>query len=180
MSSGQLAQAGRHTKVERHTTYQKARREARGFQNPCEHGGGGGFAVGACNGQHVATLQHVFRQPLGPTGVGCTRFKNGFHQGKFGLARGQPAAADHVANHVQIGLELHLLDAKAFNQLNAQSFQLIAHGRINTGIATRDTVSCFSCQGGQTSHEGAANSQNMNVHGGILGGAQSRHGRFNR
>ena len=175
-----LPQAGRHSKVQGHAAHQITRGKACCFQNPGQHGRGRCFAVRACNGQHMTALQDMLRQPLGATGVCRARFENGFHQGKFGFTRRQPAAADHVANHVQIGFELHLIDAKAFNQLDAQSLQLVAHGRVDACIAASDAVTRFSCQGGQASHEGAANSQYMYVHRGILGGAQCMHGRHNR
>jgi hypothetical protein len=57
---------------------------------------------------------------------------------------------------------------------------LIAHGWVNAGVTTCHAMTRFPCQGGQTSHEGAANAQYVYMHGGILGGAQWRHGRFNR
>ncbi len=50
------AQAGRNTKVDRHAADQKTRLQASRLQNPGQHGGGGGFAVGAGHRQHVTTL----------------------------------------------------------------------------------------------------------------------------
>jgi hypothetical protein len=41
-------------------------------------------------------------------------------------------------------------------------------------------VTGFSGQGGQAAHESSANAQYMYMHRGILGGAQWRHGRFDR
>ena len=122
MARRNFAQACGHTKVQGNTAHQETRFEASSFQDPSQHGGGGGFAMGACHRQHMTALKHMFGQPLGPAGIRRAGFQDGFHEGEFGLARGQAASTDHIANDKQIGLEFHLIDAKAFNQLDAQSF----------------------------------------------------------
>ena len=43
------------------------------FQHPGQHRGGGGLAVRAGHGQHMAALQHVLGQPLRAAGVGARR-----------------------------------------------------------------------------------------------------------
>ena len=78
------AQAGRNAKIQRHTAHQKARLQSGAFQNPCQHGRGGGFAVGARHGQHMPALQHVLGQPLGAADVGRARIQNGLHQRELG------------------------------------------------------------------------------------------------
>ena len=128
--------------------------------------------MGARHSHHVPPLKDMFRQPLRPTGVGRARLQNCFHQGKFGLTCCKSASADDIANDVQIGFELHLVDAKTLNQLNAQSRQLVAHGGINASITASDPVASFPGQCGQAAHEGSADAQYMNMHKGILGGAQ--------
>ena len=65
------------------------------------------------------------------------------------------------------------LGAKALDQIDAQGAELIAHRRIDPGVAAGDTVARFTCQRCQPTHEGAANTQNMNVHGVILMAASS-------
>ena len=81
------AQPRRHAKVQRHAADQKAGLQASAFQYPGQHGGGGGFAVRAGNGQHVAwaggvvrrVVQHMAGQPLRPAGVGLAAVQNCFH-----------------------------------------------------------------------------------------------------
>ena len=167
---GAATQPGRDTKVQRYATDQKAWLQARLLQHPGQHRGGGGFAVGARHGQHVLALQDVLRQPLRAAGVRRTRFQNGLHQRKFGAAVGQSSAADHVADHVHVGFHGHLVGAKAFDQLDAQSAQLVAHGWVNARVAAGDLMTGFAGQRGQAAHEGATNAQNMYMHGWILGG----------
>ena len=110
----------------------------------------------------------MLAQPLRPAGVGQALVENNLHQGEFGLAIVQPGAADHIAHHIHIGLERGLLGAKAFDQINAQSAQLIAHGRVNTRIATGYGVPRLARQSGQTTHEGATNAKNVYMHRGIV------------
>jgi len=50
-----------------------------------------------------------------------------------------------------------LLGSKAFDQLDAERLQLLAHGRIDAGVAAGDAVPGGARQGGQTAHESAAN-----------------------
>ena len=121
--------------------------------------------MGAGHGQHVATLQDVFGQPLRAAGVGQAGVHDGFHQREFGAAVGQAGAADHVADHPDVRLQCQLVRAKTFDQVNAQGAQLVAHGRVDTGIAAGDGVPGLPRQRRQATHEGAANAQNMKVHG---------------
>jgi len=63
-----------------------------------------------------------------------------------------------------------LLGAEALDQLNAEGAQLVAHWRVDAGIAAGDLVACLAGKSGQSPHEGAADTENMNVHLPILGG----------
>ena len=118
----------------------------------------------------MPALQHMFGQPLRATGVGRTSVQNRFHQGEFGVAIGQSGTADHVADHVQVGFQAHLVGVKTLDQGDAQSPQLIAHGRVNARVATGDLMASFAGQRSQAAHEGATNAQNMYMHPRILGG----------
>ena len=166
---GAGAQPGRDTEIQRHPAHQKTRLQASGLQNPAQHGRGGGFAVGACHRQHMTRLcgrmQHMLGQPLRTAGVGRTRLQNRLHQGKLGLTLRRARPRHHVADHEQVGLQGHLVLAKAFDQVDAQGAQLVAHGRVDPCVAACDPMTRFACQGGHAAHEGAANPQNMNVHG---------------
>jgi len=158
-------QPRRNTEVQRHAADQKARLQTGLLQHPGEHGGGGGLAVGACHCQHMLALQHMLGQPLRAAGVGRAGFQDGFHQGKLGRAVALAGAADHVADDIHVGLECHLVGAKAFDQVNPQCPQLVAHRGVHAGIAAGDFVAGFAGQGRDTAHEGAADAKDVNVHG---------------
>ena len=79
----------------------------------------------------MPALKHVFRQPLRAAGVGQAGVENGFHQRKLGASVGQTAARHHVADHEDVRFQCQLVGAEAFDQLDAQRAQLIAHGRVN-------------------------------------------------
>ena len=167
LASGRSAESGRNPKIQRHPANQKAGVAPGAFQNPGQHGGGGGFAVGAGYGQHMAALQNVFGQPLRAAGVGQPLLHDGLHQRKLGLAAGQPGAADHVAHHEHVGRGAQLRElvgGKTFDQVDAQGPQLIAHGRVNARVTTRYRVARFARQRCHAAHEGAANAQNVNMH----------------
>ncbi|MEY4882289.1 MAG: hypothetical protein RIS34_143, partial [Pseudomonadota bacterium] len=108
-------------------------------------------------------------QPLWATGIGRAGVQNGFHQGEFGCAIGQVVAADHIAHNKHVGLERELVCTKAFDQIDAQGAQLVAHGRVDTGVAAGYTVPGLARQRSQPTHERAANAKNMNMHAVILG-----------
>jgi hypothetical protein len=78
-------------------------------------------------------------------------------------------AADHIAHHEYVGLQIQLVGSKSFYQFDAERAQLVAHGRVNAGVATGNFVASFPCQRRQPPHEGAANAKNVNVHAQILG-----------
>ncbi len=167
-----FAQARRNTKVERHAADQKARLQASAFKNPGQHRGRGRLAVCAGDGQHMAragrmvrrVVQHMARQPLRATGVGKPAVQYGFHERVFGAAVGQMRTRDDIANHKHIRLKRHLVGAIAFDQLDAEGAQLVAHGRVDAGVATRHLVAGLARQCSQAAHEGAANPQYMYVH----------------
>ena len=104
----------------------------------------------------MAAGQHLFGQPLRAAGVGRAGVEDGFHQ--------RIAACDHVADDEDVGLEGHLFGAEAFDQIDTQRAQLLAHRRIDIGIAAGDAVPGFACQRRQPAHEGAADAQNVDVH----------------
>ena len=121
--------------------------------------------MGAGHGQHMAALQDVFSEPLRAAGVGRTGVQNGLNQRELGRSSLCAAAAHGIANHKHIGLERQLVRAIALNQVNSQSAQLVAHGRVNPGVATCHAVARLARQRRQTAHESAANAQNVNMHG---------------
>ena len=120
--------------------------------------------------QHVATLQHVLGQPLRAAGVGQACVQNRFHQREFRCAVGQMSAADDVADDEHVWLQRELIGPEAFDQFNAQGAKLVAHRRIDPGVAAGDCVARLTRQCSQTAHESAADAENVNVHGFILSG----------
>ncbi len=159
------AQTRGYAEVHRHTAHQEAGRQARAFQNPGQHGRGGRLAVRAGDGQHMAALQHMRGQPLRPAGIRCARVEDGLHQRKLRHAVRQPRAADHVAHHEHVRLQRELVGAIAFDQLYSQGAQLVAHGRVDAGVAAGDTVARLARQRGQAAHERAADAQDVYMHG---------------
>jgi len=80
----------------------------------------------------MSTLKHVFSQPLRAAGVGQAGIENGFHQRELGSSIGETATRHHVAHHEDVRLQCELVDAEAFDQLDAERAKLIAHRRIDT------------------------------------------------
>ena len=156
-----LRQAGGNAEVLRDAADEKAGGESGVFEHPGEHGGGGGFAVGAGNAEHPASGQHVFRQPLRAGGVGQRAVQNGFDHGH--------TAFSDVADHINIGGKMvELFRIEAFVHGDAQRFELGAHGRIHFGVAAGNGESGFFGQRGQPSHKGAADADDVDVgHGEI-------------
>ena len=63
-------------KVDGDPADQKARFQARAFQNPCQHACGTGFAVGSRYGEHPLILKNIATQPLWPRGIGDADVKH--------------------------------------------------------------------------------------------------------
>jgi hypothetical protein len=132
--------------------------------------------MGAGHGQHVTALQHVFGQPLRAAGVGRAGVEDGFHQRELRGAVGLARTADHVADHEHVGLQRHLAPVEAFDQLDADGAQLVAHRGVDASVAAGHGMAGLASQGGQPAHEGAADAENVEVHGPILGRFQSHFG----
>ena len=62
------------------------------------------------------------------------------------------------------GLQRQLVGAEAFDQVDAERAQLVAHRRVDAGVAAGHAVAGFARQRGQAAHEGAADAENVNVH----------------
>ena len=112
--------------------------------------------MGAGYRQHPTTAQYVFGQPLGPRHIGIAGVQDGFHQ--------RVAPRHDVADHVKIGPKLALRGVEAFDQVDPERAQLIAHGGIDVGVAAGHPQAGLTCDGREPAHEGAADSKNVDMH----------------
>ncbi|MNJ17836.1 hypothetical protein D3C77_121230 [compost metagenome] len=112
--------------------------------------------MGARHGQHPAILQHVLQQPLGAGDVGQIAIQHILHA--------RVATAHGVADHHQIRRRIELGRVIALGQLDTLLLELGAHGGIDVGIRAGDSIAQLFCQHRQTTHEGAADPENVNVH----------------
>ncbi|MNN19192.1 hypothetical protein D3C81_1324250 [compost metagenome] len=151
------AEARGHREVLRHAADQKARAHPGVFQHPGQHAAGGGLAVGAGHRQHPAALQHVVGQPLRAADVGQAGVEYMLHR--------RVAARQGVADHHQVRRRLQLRRVVALGQLDALGLQLGAHRRIDVGVGAGDAVAEFLGQHRQRAHEGAADAENVDMHG---------------
>ncbi|MNY49216.1 hypothetical protein D3C86_1846150 [compost metagenome] len=113
----------------------------------------------------MAAAQHMLAEPLRAAGIGYAGVEYGFHQRVLRTPVGQARAADDVADHEHVGAQADLVGVIAFDQLDAQGPQLVAHGGVDAGVTAGDAVTRFARQRGQSAHEGPANPQYMYVHG---------------
>jgi hypothetical protein len=95
--------------------------------------------------EHVAAFKHVLREPLRSRGVRHTAIKQRFDH--------RAAATQRVAHHHDVGIEIELLGAVALDELDAQRRELIAHGRIDIEVRSRDAESRGLGDRGYASHE---------------------------
>jgi hypothetical protein len=153
---GRVAQSSRHAKVQRHAANQESRRQAGLIEDEREHRRCGRLAMGARDRQHVPVVQHVVRQPLRSACVGLVRVEQCLEK--------RVASRDYVADHEQIRPERELVGAVALDDLNPECAKLVAHGRVDVLVAARDLVPAGARQHRQASHEGAADTEDVQVH----------------
>ena len=153
---GGRAETGGNREVARHAANKETGLQLGVLQHPGQHAGGGGLAVGAGYGKHPAILQHVLQQPLGAGDVGQIAVQHIFNTGV--------AAAHGVADHHQIRRRIELGGVIAFGQFDALLLELGTHGGIDIGIRTGHPVTKLFCQHRQTTHKGAADPENVNMH----------------
>ena len=128
------------------------------LEHPGEHGGGGRLAVRSGHSQHMTALQDMVGEPLRPAGVGQPGVED--RPRSSGLPR-----RDHVAHHEQVGRELRPATASQPSIRSMPSArELVAHRRVDAGIAAGHPMAGFSRQRGDAAHEGAADAEDVNVH----------------
>ncbi len=151
------AQARGDAEVLRHTTDEKTRAHAGMFEHPGQHAAGGGLAMGTGGGQHPAPLQHVIGQPLRAGDIGQALVQHVFDC--------RVATRQGVAHHHQFGCRFQMRRLVALHQFDALRLELRAHRRIDVGVGAGDAMAEFLGQHRERAHEGAADTENMDMHG---------------
>ena len=139
--------------------------EPRVLEYPREHRARRRLAVRAATASTQRPLQHVLAQPLRAGDVRQPAVEDRFHQ--------RIAARDDVADHVDVGFELHLIGAVAFDELDPLRLELRAHRRIDVRVAAGDLVARRACETREAAHERAADAENVEVHGSTIGGTDA-------
>ncbi len=114
-----LAGPGADAEIARYAADQKARLEICGIQNPGQHAGGRGLAVGSGNSQHGLARQVVFAQPARTRDVFDARVQD--------VLDGRVAPAQGIADDHQPGSCWQVGRGVAFLEMDAQCFELGAH-----------------------------------------------------
>ena len=151
-----VAQARGLTEVQWRAANEITRLEPGLVQNPRQHAGGGGFAVGAGHGQYPAVTQHGFAQPLRPGGIGEAFLEDVFH--RF-MAPWQAGVADHD----EIRRRIQLRRLETFEYRDARGCELVAHGRIDGFVTATDVEPELLSQLRQAAHERAADAEKIDM-----------------
>jgi hypothetical protein len=108
----------------------------------------------------MSVAQHLARQPLRPRGIGNIAFEQCFDD--------RDAARHHIADHHDVGPWGELRGIETHDELDAQGFELRAHGWIDVLVRPGDTMAGGLGDGGDAAHERAADAEDVNVHGATL------------
>ena len=120
--------------------------------------------MGTGDADNMLASEHLVGKPLRPRNVALSPVEDRLHQGI--------AARDYIADYPKVGREAQLLGAKALDQLDAERRELLAHRRIDVRVAPCYAIARALGNGRETAHEGAADSEDMQMcghgEGGIL------------
>ena len=105
----------------------------------------------------MAPGEDVLGEPLRARNVAFATVEDRFHQ--------RVTARDDVADHPEVGREPQLLLAESFDQLDAERRELLAHRRVDIGIAAGDAIAGGAGNGGDAAHERAADAEDVKVLG---------------
>jgi hypothetical protein len=150
------AKTRRHAEVLRHAADQKAGVQPGVFQNPRQQRRRRGLAMRAGHRQHVPAAQHLLAEPLRTGRVGQVVREDVFDE--------RVAARQRIADHVQVRRTGERSRLVALLPGDAGQGELLAHRRINTGIAAAHAVAERVRKLRQAAHEGAADSKDVHVH----------------
>src|SRR5256885_15884703 len=109
--------------------------------------------MGSLHRQYMTAAEYMLGQPLRPRNIPLPVIENCFHQGV--------AARDDVADDPSVGAQRQLPLVEALGKLDAERRELLAHRRIDVGIAARNTVSRGLGDGGKAAPEPAAKAAGM-------------------
>ncbi len=151
-----IAEARRDAEVERHAADQKAGLEPRLVEDPGQHRRRSGLAVRAGDGEDVAAGEDLLGEPLRPARVGGVGVEDRFDQ--------RVAAHDRVADDEEIRRERELIGVVALDQLDAEGGKLVAHRRVDVGVAAGHPVPGLARERRQSAHERAADAEDVQVH----------------
>ena len=74
------------------------------------------------------------------------------------------APGNGITNDENIRIKIELIGSVAFHQLDSLRLELGTHGRIDIGIAAGHPMAGSPSQKGNASHEGAADTEDVNMH----------------
>src|SRR6267143_6708809 len=146
---------GRSREIQRYAADQESGGTAGLIQDPRQHGGDGGLSMGAGHCQDMPAAEYMLGQPLGPRNIPLPAVENCFHQGI--------AARDDVADDPNVGAQRELLLVEALGKLDAERRKLLAHRRIDVGIAAGNAVSRGLGDDSNAAHKRAANAENVKM-----------------
>jgi hypothetical protein len=92
------------------------------------------------------------------------------------MASSSGCRATRRCDHEQVRGQRQLGGVVAFDQLDAGAAQLVAHRRIDVGIAAGDLVAGRDAELGEAAHEGAADAENVDMHAVSVGVRAGRGG----
>ena len=92
------------------------------------------------------------------------------HHGEAAIEQGlneRLATARNIANHPEVGAERQLVHLETLHEIDARGAELIAHRRVDMGIAARNPMAHGLCNLGQAAHECSADADDVEVHGAL-------------
>ena len=151
------SEAGGDAEIGRHAANQETRFETGMVEYPGQQAAGGGLPVSARDRQDPAIPEDVLGQPL-RAGI---EWQAGVQQGLHHI----PAPAHDVAHHHAIDVTVEMLRVVPLAHRDIQIVEQVTHRWIHVLIGSGDPVTCCLCQRGDSAHEGAADSKDVNAHG---------------
>ena len=157
---GRGGRARRHAEIARNTADQEPGLESGALEDRREHRRSRRLAVRARHREYVLAGEHVLGEPLRSGDQRLPAIEDLFHQ--------RVAARHDVPDDPEVGRERDLLRAEPVDDLDAERGELRAHRRVDPGVAAGDARAGRTGERSEPAHEGAADAENVKVHGGGL------------